>query len=334
MDPVTDPWMEALERRHLADLTGARCRGPFVRSRRATCSGGEARRGGAVVVGRKARGVCPVLWPSALCLVTEDAHAIRSRCRSRDEVHRQICRSRLRDRCRGCRVGIWLGGAAIQRVGSLTPGQSRRPLDLPSIPVARRAGRANLADTEASTHHARRCRPLVVARGSLRPTQQTSFQPDGPLRASSCAARSHSAEVRECLSVEPIARRLAGVAAWWRQLAGGLGKRGGRADEWRFPAALPHMPLDPGARGWARPPGAHGALAVRLALPVAQLQRQHGPAAPPPSTTSASVIISRPVGSAPESIRFDLMPALDLINTIPIAGVVSEVFGLSESCAR
>jgi hypothetical protein len=36
--------------------------------------------------------------------------------------------------------------------------------------------------------------------------------------------------------VEPLAR---GVSPWWDEWAAAFLARGGRADEWRFPAALP-----------------------------------------------------------------------------------------------
>ena len=73
MDPLTSAWLEALERRHLADLTVSE----VSRALRALSSCYVERRdklvvGRAVVVGRQARGVCALLWASALCDPAED----------------------------------------------------------------------------------------------------------------------------------------------------------------------------------------------------------------------------------------------------------------------
>jgi hypothetical protein len=45
------------------------------------------------------------------------------------------------------------------------------------------------------------------------------------------------------LVIEPIARRLSGVAAWWDDWQAQVERAGGRADEWRFAVPLPPISL-------------------------------------------------------------------------------------------
>ena len=103
-----------------------------------------------------------------------------------------------------------------------------------------RAVRSNLGRLDASAR-----RSLLAARrstGILAAYSVNELQPDGRAQLLRTLIDAHLRGAR-VLIIEPIARRLGGVAAWWDGWQSAFESSGGRADEWRFAASLPPMPL-------------------------------------------------------------------------------------------
>jgi hypothetical protein len=238
MDPVTDPWIEALERRHLADLT----RREAARALSALSSCYVQRRaklaeGGALSSAGKRAAFALFYGPQHL-LVTR--HIVESLPGAREAV------SEIVD------LGCGTGAAGV--AWALASGaRSIRGLDVHPWAVEEanwtyrqfqldgRAVRANLATPDASNAR----RTLQAARrgtGILAAYAVNELPPDGrsALLTALLDANGRGARV---LVIEPIARRLAGLAAWWDSWQAACESAGGRADEWRFPAALPPTPL-------------------------------------------------------------------------------------------
>jgi hypothetical protein len=231
-------WLEALERRHLADLT----RREVARALSALSSCYVQRRaklaeGGALSSAGKRAAFALFYGPQHL-LVTQHIVA------SLPEAHAGI--TALVDL--GCGTGAAGAGWALASGAQSIRGVDVHPWAIQEanwtyrqLQLDGHAVRSNLVRLDGSPAG----RALLAARhgtGILAAYTVNELPPEGrePLLAALLDAQQRGAKV---LVVEPIARRLSGAAAWWDAWQSAFERAGGRAHEWRFPASLPSTPL-------------------------------------------------------------------------------------------
>jgi hypothetical protein len=231
-------WLEALERRHLSDLTKrevaralAALSSCYVERR------GKLAEGGALSSAGKRAAFALFYGPQHFLITRHVVHALTGAVDGIEEIVDLGCGS-------GAAGAAWAvaSGARTIRGIDLHPwavdeaGWTYRHFQLSG-----RAVRANLAASDGATAR----RALQAARrgtGILAAytVNELSAEGRGPLLAALLDAHRRGARV---LVIEPIARRLGGVSGWWDSWRSAFSALGGRADEWRFPANLPPTPL-------------------------------------------------------------------------------------------
>ncbi len=241
MDPLTTAWLEALERRHLADLTLSE----VARALRALSSCYVERRdklaeGGALSSKGKRAAFALFYGPQHL-LITRDI--LRALPLATNQITDVIDL--------GCGTGAAGAAWALAAGARSIRGFDRHPWAIAEaswtyrqFQLHGRVIQSNIAEPELLQRRtgAGRQRGTAV----LAAYAANELAPDGRagLLTSLVAAHAQGARV---LVVEPIARR---SLPWWSDWQAAVERAGGRADEWRFPADLP-----PTQRGLARAAG-------------------------------------------------------------------------------
>ena len=228
MDRTTEAWLEALERRHLAEFTMSE----VARALRALSSCYVERRsklaGGAALSSAGKRSAFALFYGPLHFLVTREIVTALA-----------IPHGSITDVIDlGCGTGAAGAGLAVSsRAGSIR-GFDRHPWAVSEASwtyrqfgLRHRVVQANItADGFSGISSDARPGAAILAAYTV-----NELAPDArsTLLASLRAARARGASV---LVVEPIARRL---SPWWRDWQPAIERAGGRADEWRFPSDLP-----------------------------------------------------------------------------------------------
>ena len=235
MAPLIAAWLAALERRHLADLTMSE----VARALRALSSCYVERRaklaeGGALSSSGKRAAFALFYGPQHL-LVTQ---AIISALPSATEHITDVIDL-------GCGTGA-AGAAWALAAGSRSiRGFDRHPWAIAEaswtyrqLQLQNKVIQANIATAEILQHPRR---GFGVQRGTaiLAAYAANELAPDGRAALLTSLLDAHARGAR-VLVVEPIARR---SLPWWGEWQSAVERAGGRADEWRFPAALPPTQL-------------------------------------------------------------------------------------------
>ena len=240
MDPLITGWLEALEERHLADLTMSE----VARALRALSSCYVERRaklaeGGALSSSGKRAAFALFYGPQHLLVTQEILKSLPSGTDPMNDVDRP----RLRHGRGRCGVGAGGTGTVHSRVRPPSVGDCRGELDLSTVPAAgpRRCTRTSrrLACRNANPLASRPVPLGGAGPAFLRPIRPTSSRPTaGPsLLTSLLEAHARGSRV---LVIEPIARR---ALPWWGDWQTAVERAGGRADEWRFAVDLPPTQL-------------------------------------------------------------------------------------------
>jgi hypothetical protein len=220
-----DPWLAALEQRHLANLT----RSELTRSLRALSSCYVERRdklaGGAALEGAGKRAAFALFY-GPLHFLTVDAvvRALGANMKALHTIHDL-----------GCGTGV--GGAAWALACDTPP--AVQGIDRSAWAVAE----ANWTYTQLGVRGRARTGDVVkdfqISKSPNSPIVLAYTVNELPAATRSLlleklvAATGHGASL---LIVEPIARR---DKEWWPEWEARLGAEGARADEWRFPSNLP-----------------------------------------------------------------------------------------------
>lgn len=228
MDRTTEAWLEALDRRHLADFTMSE----VARALRALSSCYVERRSklasGAALSSAGKRSAFALFYGPLHFLVTREI--VTALPISHGSITDVIDL--------GCGTGAAGAGLAVaSRVGSIR-GFDRHPWAVSEASwtyrqfgLRHRVVQANITAHEFRGISSEALAGTVIlaayAVNELAPEARST------LFASLRAARAQGASV---LVVEPIARRL---SPWWRDWQTTIERAGGRADEWRFPSDLP-----------------------------------------------------------------------------------------------
>jgi hypothetical protein len=228
MDRTTEAWLEALERRHLADFTMSE----VARALRALSSCYVERRSklasGAALSSAGKRSAFALFYGPLHFFVTREI--VTALPISHGSITDVIDL--------GCGTGAAGAGLAVaSRVGSIRGFDRHRWAVSEASWTYRQFGlRHRVVQANVTAHGFRGissdARPgtailAAYAVNELAPEARSN------LLASLRAARAQGASV---LVVEPIARRL---SPWWRDWQTAIERAGGRADEWRFPSDLP-----------------------------------------------------------------------------------------------
>lgn len=241
MDPLTTAWLEALERRHLADLTLSE----VARALRALSSCYVERRdklaeGGALSSKGKRAAFALFYGPQHLLITREILRALPPATNQITDVIDL-----------GCGTGAAGAAWALAAESRSIRGFDRHPWAIAEaswtyrqLQLHGRVMQANI--TEAGLLQRRTGMGGQRGTAVLAAYAANELAPDGRgvLLTSLLAAHAQGARV---LVVEPIARR---SLPWWSEWQAAVEHAGGRADEWRFPADLP-----PTQRGLARAAG-------------------------------------------------------------------------------
>lgn len=223
-DPVAH-WLEALAERHQADLTtreigrALRALSSCYVERRAKLSEGEA-------LATKGKRAAFALFhgPVHFILIRSILRSIPAACASLGRIVDVGC-------------GTGAAGAAWSSVSGATrvDGVDRHPWAVAEANWTYRqlgiSGRATQQDVAKFRIRGATDAGIAVAYVANELPQDAR---DSLLTA---LLRAHESGAR-ILVVEPIARRL---TSWWDRWADTFGGAGGRADDWRFPADLPHL---------------------------------------------------------------------------------------------
>ena len=227
MDALIDGWLESLDRRHLADLTTSE----VARALRALSScyverRGQLSEGGALASAGKRAAFALFYGPLHFLVVRE---ILRSLSEARAGL------STIVDL--GCGTGAAGAAWAVEAGATSLRGFDRHPWVVDeanrTYKQLRIDGRASQRDIAAlDRYRDPRINPHF---GILAAYAANELTPSGreSLLAWLFASRDRGARI---LVVEPIARR---ALPWWSDWKEAFAKRGGRADEWRFPAELP-----------------------------------------------------------------------------------------------
>ena len=221
-EPVTG-WLEALDRRHLADLTPSE----VARALRALSSCYVERRarlatGGALdSAGKRA---AFALFYAPIHFVV--ARAIVDAIAGSSEQVREVLDV-------GCGTGTAGAAWALAAGTSAIRGIDRHPWAVAEANWTYRQlglnGRARQRDASRTALEGGPGTAAVVAYAA------NELGEEGRAVLLAELLRLHAAGAR-ILVIEPIARS---AAPWWNEWAGVAGSSGGRVDEWRFPASLP-----------------------------------------------------------------------------------------------
>ena len=225
---VVDPWLRALERRHLSDLTFSE----VVRALRALSSCYVERRGklasGAALDSRGKRAAFALFYgPVHFLAVGEILHALP------DDVRRVRHVVDL-----GCGTGAAGAAWALESGAIRVDGTDRN---------AWTAGEANWTYRELRLRG--RAVQGRIEDAPLRAREGTGIMAAYVVNELTDAARgvlldrllTAAAANARVLIIEPIARRM---LPWWPVWRGAFEAAGGRADEWRFDAPLPERQRD------------------------------------------------------------------------------------------
>jgi Methyltransferase small domain len=249
VDPLTTAWLEALERRHLADLTLSE----VARALRALSSCYVERRdkladGGALSSKGKRAAFALFYGPQHLLITREILRALPSATDSIADVIDLGCGT-------GAAGAAWALAAGSRSIR----GFDRHPWAVAEaswtyrqFQLHGRVMQTNIAQPgmlqKRTGAGARRGTAVLAAYAA------NELAPDGRAVLLTSLLEAHAQGAR-VLVIEPIARRLTGGLTggslpWWRDWQAEVARAGGRADEWRFPADLP-----PTQRGLARAAG-------------------------------------------------------------------------------
>jgi len=241
VDKLTTAWLDALERRHLADLTMSE----VARALRALSSCYVERRnklaeGGALSSKGKRAAFALFYGPQHLLITREILKALPA---ATDRITEVIDL--------GCGTGA-AGAAWALAAGS----RSIRGFDRHRWAIAEASWTYRQFQLQGRVLHANMAEPGMLpkrtgvgARGGtavLAAYAANELAPDGRAVMLTSLLEAHARGAR-VLVVEPIARR---SLPWWGNWQAAFERAGGRADEWRFPADLP-----PTQRGLARAAG-------------------------------------------------------------------------------
>lgn len=227
LDRRTVAWLDALERRHLTDLTFSE----VARALRALSSCYVERRSrlAGALEGRGKRAAFALFYGPLHFLVTR--HIVRELQRATDARLERIVDL-------GCGTGTagagWAFEAGVRRIS----GFDRNPWAVNEAGWTWRAlgiaGRAVQADAART--------PIRAASGDgLLLAYVLNELPDESRAALRTKLLGASTRGARLLVIEPIARR---VAPWWSGWEDTFASAGGRADEWRFAAHLPRLQRD------------------------------------------------------------------------------------------
>jgi hypothetical protein len=233
MDPLISGWLDALDRRHLADLTL-----PEVgRALRALSSCYVERReklaeGGALSSAGKRAAFALFYGPQHLLVTQAILRALPTPIQATDIIDL------------GCGTGTAGAAWALAAGTRAIRGYDRHPWAVAEtawtynqLRLQGRAVQANIAASDP--RHLRRLLGSVRrGTGILAAYAVNELLPESRARLLSALLEAHARGGR-ILVIEPIARRLAGFASWWAEWQSVVTREGGRADEWRFPADLP-----------------------------------------------------------------------------------------------
>ena len=219
--PEVTRWLDALERRHLSDLTFSEA----ARALRALSSCYVERRSklsaGGALESRGKRAAFALFYGPMHFIVTA-------------EIIRAIGLSRAFDEIvdLGCGTGAAGAAFAIETKASRIAGIDRNPWAVAEANWTYREfglkGRATQGDVGRSRTRGGSGSAIVAAY-----TVNELLESRTKLLAELLRAKARGANV---LIIEPIAR---GVAPWWDEWRSAFERAGGRADEWRFPSSLP-----------------------------------------------------------------------------------------------
>ena len=241
MDPLTAAWLEALERRHLADLTLSE----VGRALRALSSCYVERRdklaeGGALSSKGKRAAFALFYGPQHLLITREILKELPSAIENITEVIDLGCGT-------GAAGAAWALAAGSRSIRAF----DRHPWAIAEanwtyrqFQLHGRAVQANIA--EPGVLHKRTGNGLGRGSAVVAAYAANELPPGGRAILLTWLLETHAQGAR-VLVVEPIARR---SLPWWRDWQAAVERAGGRADEWRFPTDLP-----PAQRGLARAAG-------------------------------------------------------------------------------
>ena len=238
MDHVIESWLAALERRHLADLTNrevARALGALSScyvERRAKLVEGSA------LASAGKRAAFALFYGPQHFLVTR--HIVASLPGATDRLVDVVDL--------GCGTGAAGVAWALASGARSIRGLDRHPWAVEEANWTYRHFRLNGHATRTNLSVIDRAggkRLLLAARrgtGIVAAYAVNELEPDGRTALLTALLDAHGRGAR-LLVIEPIARRLGGISVWWDRWQSAVEDRGGRADEWRFPADLPPTQL-------------------------------------------------------------------------------------------
>jgi hypothetical protein len=228
-DEPTTAWLTSLERRHLADLTMSEA----ARALRALSSCYVERRGRLArgdALGTKGKRAAFALFYGPLHYFTVAAivHALPSALDGIDTILDL-----------GCGTGAAGAAWALAAKSRTVRGVDRHPWMVAEANAAYRQFGLRGRATQGAIEEVQAARPARAGTGVIAAFAVNELLPD--VRASMLAALIDArARGARLLVVEPIAKR---VSPWWQEWQTSFERAGGRADEWRFPLALPPAPL-------------------------------------------------------------------------------------------
>ena len=229
MDDLTERWLAALERRHLATLTQPE----VARALRALSSCYVERRsklieGGALASAGKRAAFALFYGPLHFLVTRAVVRALPSATGHVAEIVDLGCGT-------GAAGAAWAVEAGARRV----TGVDRHPWAIAEAARTYRdfqlSARTRRGDIGVRTHAHRQSYRAAPGTGILAAYAANELTDEGRavLLSELLAARGRGARV---LVIEPIARR---SLPWWESWASAFLAAGGRRDEWRFPAVLP-----------------------------------------------------------------------------------------------
>ncbi len=246
MDRTTEAWLEALERRHLADFTMSE----VARALRALSSCYVERRGkladgGALSSAGKRAAFALFYGPQHFLRRAEDRGLAAGGRLSRKRA-RQLGRSRVRDW--GGRRGLGTSGRRCLRFGAsiVTPGRSRRPAGPTASSSCAGAPHAETSAGLTSRRRVTKAKAALRHRAVLAAYAVNELAPAGRAALLSSLLDAHAQALASSSSSRSRGARCRGGPSGRRRSE----RAGGRADEWRFPADLP-----PATRHLARAAG-------------------------------------------------------------------------------
>lgn len=236
MDSLTISWLDALERRHLADLTMSE----VARALRALSSCYVERRarlaeGGALSSAGKRAAFALYYGPQHLLVTRKILMALPPATEQITEVLDLGCGT-------GAAGAAWALAAGTRSIR----GFDRHPWAIAEASWTYRQFHLHSRVIQSNIAAPGNRRTAVTARRGtavLAAYAANELAPDARARLLTSLLEAH-AQGGRVLVVEPIARRLTrGLAPWWEGWQIAVERAGGSADEWRFPADLPPTQL-------------------------------------------------------------------------------------------